>query len=99
MLIERIDLFHVCNPCRIGGMGESSLGVNVGISLATLSNISYPSDITPSGKFYELDLCVPKTDNPKPGVFRPRPVLGIGAAPDPEQLEKATLNKFSTAAN
>ena len=73
-------------------------GVNVGISLATLPNISYPSDITPSGKFYELDLCVPITDNPKPGVFRPRPVPGIGATPDPEQLGKATLNKFSTTA-
>lgn len=85
--------------CWIGGMGESSLGVNVGISLATLPNIIYPSDITPSGKFYEHDLCTPITDNPAPGIFRPRHVPGIGAVPDQEQLKKVTLNKFSTSDN
>ena len=83
-------------PCWIGGMGESSLGVNVGISLATLPNIGYPSDITPSGKFYEHDLCSPITDNPAPGVFRPRQTPGIGAVPDMDILEKTTLQKFST---
>lgn len=83
--------------CWIGGMGESSLGVNTGISLATLPNIVYPSDITPSEKFYEKDLCAPITDNPRPGIFRPRQVPGIGAVPDQEQLRKVSLNKFSTS--
>lgn len=83
-------------PCWIGGMGESSLGVNVGISLATLPNMGYPSDITPSGKFYEHDLCTPITDNPRPGVFRPRQTPGMGTVPDSEMLEKTTLQKFST---
>jgi O-succinylbenzoate synthase len=78
-------------------MGESSLGVNVGMSLATLPNIGYPSDITPSGKFYNDDLCKPITDNPAPGIFRPRLTPGIGAEPDLEVLEKTTLKKFSTS--
>ena len=78
-------------------MGESSLGVNVGLSLATLPNIGYPSDITPSGKFYEKDLCTPITDNPCPGKFRPRQTPGIGAEPDMDVLSKTTLQKFSTS--
>jgi len=82
-------------PCWIGGMGESSLGVNVGLSLATLPNMGYPSDITPSGKFYEHDLCAPITDNPRTGVFRPRQTPGIGAIPDRGVLEKTTVQKFS----
>jgi O-succinylbenzoate synthase len=81
--------------CWIGGMGESSLGVNVGISLATLPNIGYPSDITPSGKFYRHDLCIPITDNPSPGIFRPRQTPGIGATLNMEVLEKTTLLHFA----
>lgn len=83
-------------PCWVGGMGESSLGVNVGMSLATLPNMGYPSDITPSGKFYKNDLCIPISDNPRPGIFRPRQVPGIGSVPDIKVLKKTTLRKFST---
>lgn len=102
-ITNALEINRICAdagiPCWIGGMGESSLGVNVGLSLATLPNIGYPSDITPSGKFYEEDLCSPITDNPSAGKFRPMQTPGIGTEPDMDVLSKTTLQKFSTSDN
>ena len=80
-------------PCWIGAMGESALGGTFSMNLATLPNIKYPSDITPSAKFYERNLCQPIPHNPRPGTYLPGTAPGIGVEPVVDVLDAAVLDR------
>ncbi|MCP3966330.1 MAG: o-succinylbenzoate synthase [Lentisphaerae bacterium] len=102
-ITNSLKIHNICQdsgvPCWIGAMCESALGVTFSMNLATLPNVKYPSDITPSAKFYERNLCKPIPDNPKPGLFIPSEEHGIGVVPDSEMLKKTTLDQFELLAN
>ncbi len=79
--------------CWLGGMGESSLGTTVVASLATLPHINYPSDISPSEKFYEENLGRPVLSTNLPGTYQLRDNPGLDVVPDPDALQKFTVEK------
>lgn len=78
-------------PCWIGGMLESAVGAQHCVALATLDNIKYPSDIFPTSRFYKRDLAVPPMEHSAPAQFTALNAPGIGTEPDPEMLERCTL--------
>jgi O-succinylbenzoate synthase len=77
-------------PCWIGGMLESAIGASHCLALATLPNVSYPSDIFPSRRFYAKDLGNPEIQMHRPSVVRAFDGTGIGCEPDPKELELRT---------
>ena len=78
-------------PCWIGSMLESSLGGYINAALATLSNVKYPSDIFPTDRFYEKDLCVPEMVLSGPSEITLPEAAGIGAEPEASMLDKMKL--------
>ncbi|MCP4642804.1 MAG: o-succinylbenzoate synthase [bacterium] len=80
-------------PCWIGGMLESAIGASHCLALATLPNIHYPSDIFPTDRFFERDLGTPPMVHSAASQFSPKPDPGIGAVPDPEMLERCTIER------
>lgn len=84
-------------PCWIGAMGESVLGGTFSISLATLINIKYPSDLSGSTKFYEHNLCRPLPESPMPGKYRLSSAVGIGVTPDPQVMAEVIQEKWSAS--
>lgn len=80
-------------PCWIGGMLESAIGESHMVALATLPNIHYPSDILPTDRGYARDLARPPMVHSGPSEFRASDQPGIGVEPDPEMLERWTVDK------
>lgn len=74
-------------PCWIGGMLESAIGASHCLALATLPNITYPSDIFPTDRFYSRDAGFPPMTHSSPGYFSPHDRPGIGVLPDRAQLQ------------
>lgn len=79
--------------CWIGGMLESAVGASHCLALATLPNIQYPCDIFPSTRFFAQDLGEPPLAHSAPGQFRARDEPGIGCAPNPDLLERYTVER------
>lgn len=94
-LTNALEIHRVCHeadvPCWIGGMLESSLGTGLLSALATLPNIRYPSDVFPTSRFYRQDLCTPALAYSGPSQITAPGGPGAGAEPDPERLERMTL--------
>jgi len=82
-------------PCWIGGMLESAVGASHCLALATLPNIKYPSDIFPTERFYVKDLAEPPMRHSGPGEFCANSGPGIGAKPDPEELERLAVDRVA----
>jgi o-succinylbenzoate synthase len=80
-------------PCWIGGMLESSIGAHYCLALASLPNIKYPADIFPTDRFFSRDLAQPPMEHCSPGCFALPTCAGVGASPDLELLETATIDK------
>lgn len=80
--------------CWLGGMGESSLGTTVVAALATLPHVNYPSDISPSEKFYVKNLGTPVLSTDRPGTYTLRDKPGLDVTPDPEALQLFTQEKY-----
>ncbi len=78
--------------CWLGGMGESSMGTTVVASLATLPYVNYPSDISPSEKFYRQNLGKPVLSTDHPGSYQLRDNPGLDVEPDQEALQKFTVD-------
>lgn len=77
-------------PVWIGGMLESALGSSICIELATLPNVTYPSDLFPSARFYKRDLSRPETVQTERYTFEP--CTGALPEPDPDLLAEFTVN-------
>lgn len=61
-LSDFLDIYALCLeaniPCWVGSMLETSIGTSVLIELATLNQISYPSDLFPTQKLYKKDISI-----------------------------------------
>jgi O-succinylbenzoate synthase len=82
-------------PCWVGGMLESAVGGAICAELATLPNFTYPGDIFPSSYFYRNDLGKPELVLSGPGEIATSRVPGIAQEPDPDLLERWTVNRAS----
>lgn len=91
-LTNAVEINRICAekgvPCWIGGMLESAVGQASAVTLATLDNIQYPSDIFPSSRFYRQDLGTPAMVHSGPSQFTASELPGIGVAPDEKLLRK-----------
>ncbi|MAE61197.1 MAG: o-succinylbenzoate synthase [Planctomycetaceae bacterium] len=76
-------------PVWIGGMLESALGAAICVELATLPNVTYPSDLFPSSRFYHHDLSQPENHLTDRNTFRPF-TEGL-PQPDPARLKACTV--------
>jgi len=85
-------------PCWIGGMLESAVGGAFCLSLATLPNVKYPSDIFPTERFYRKDLGCPPMALSGPSLMHLSSNPGIGVEPDPNQLKKLTVDSVKLTA-
>jgi O-succinylbenzoate synthase len=82
-------------PCWVGGMLESAIGGAICAELATLPNFTYPGDIFPSSYFYRNDIGKPEIVLSGPGQIATSRVPGIPQEPDPDLLERWTVNHAS----
>ena len=80
-------------PCWVGGMVETGLGMAHCAVIASLSNVRYPNDIFPSKRFFVPDLAMPELMLSGPARMRLPDVPGVGADPNPQLLEKWTLER------
>ena len=80
-------------PCWAGGMVESGLGALHCAAMATLPNIKYPSDVFPGSRFFKKDLVTPGLTLTGPSQMTLPTVPGVGAEPDPEQLERLVVDR------
>lgn len=88
------NLAHQHNiPCWVGGMLESAVGAAHCLALATLPNIRYPSDIFPTSRFYAQDLSEPDIRHCGPSQIAAQEKPGIGVRPNPQQLQKLTMEQ------
>ena len=92
-----IQIHDLCEqagtPCWVGGMVESGLGILHCAAMATLPNIKYPSDVFPSSRFFKRDLVTPRLTLSGPSQITLPTLPGVGAEPDPEQLERLVLER------
>jgi o-succinylbenzoate synthase len=82
-------------PCWVGGMLESAIGGAICAELATLPNFTYPGDIFPSSYFYETDIGAPAIVLDGRGRIATSRVPGIAQEPDPELLQRWTVQHAS----
>ncbi len=82
-------------PCWVGGMLESAIGGAICAELATLPNFTYPGDIFPSSYFYANDVGKPEIVLCGPGEVATSRVPGIAQEPDPELIERWTIQHAS----
>ena len=81
-------------PCWVGGMLETAVGGAICAELATLPNVPDAGDIFPSSYFYADDLGKPEL-TVAGGRMATSRVPGIAQAPDPELLERWTVQHAS----
>jgi O-succinylbenzoate synthase len=79
----------------IGNMLESALGQAPSLALATLPNVTYPSDIFPSRRFYAQDLAEPELNFTGTSSFEAPSRPGHGWQPNPEHLDRWTQHAAS----
>jgi O-succinylbenzoate synthase len=95
-VLESCRANHI--PCWVGGMLESSLGGHQCLALATLDNISYPSDVFPSSRFYRTDLSDPPLELAGPSTMCAPDTPGSGATPNAERLVDLATGRIVVSA-
>jgi len=95
-LTNALKIHDLCEqagiPCWVGGMVESGLGELHCAAMATLANIKYPSDVFPSSRFFKRDLVTPELTLSGPSRMTLPTGTGVGAEPDPQQLERFVVD-------
>jgi O-succinylbenzoate synthase len=98
-LTRAVTVHDVCRDggvqCWVGGMLESALGARLCVALATLENMTYPSDIFPTERFFAADLATPplRFEYSAEGWFVSAD--DVIPAPDPARLESWTVESAS----
>jgi len=94
-LYNAVEIHNLCAeqgiPCWVGGMLESAVGEAIAIHFATLPNISLPSDIFPSSRFYRDDITARPLEMSSSGTFSPESVFCGDFEPDGHKLGKYTI--------
>lgn len=85
-------------PCWVGGMLETAVGASHCAAMATLPNMKYPNDVFPSSRFFKIDLGRPELFLSGPSQITLPKAIGLGNEPDPEMLERLTVEKASLEA-
>ncbi len=85
---------HAEVRCRLGARPQTSIGTAMGLALGTKSNFDYPADFFPPEDLLADDLAEPirlerASDGKLQAVLSEQP--GIGRHPNPEKLQKWTL--------
>ena len=75
-------------PMWIGGMLETGIGRAFNVSIATLENVKYPSDISESKRYFERDIITEPWTLNKDGTLSVRTKPGIGVDIDWEYFNK-----------
>lgn len=82
-------------PCWVGSMLETAIGALHCAAMATLPNMGYPGDVFPSSRFFQKDLGRPEIILSGPSQMTLPTAMGLGAEPDPEVLERLTVERAS----
>jgi len=94
-LYNAIQIHNICEEhgiaCWVGGMLESAVGEAIAIHFATLPNISLPSDIFPSSRFYKDDITANPLEMSSSATFSPESVSCSDFEPDGHKLGKYTI--------
>ena len=94
---ESIDIHNLAEsrniPVWIGGMLETGIGRAHNISIATLRNVKYPSDISASDRYFKRDLITEPFKLEKESKISVRKNPGIGVEIDWGFLQKITLKE------
>lgn len=80
-------------PVWIGGMLETGIGRAFNVSLATMENVKYPSDISASNRYYEKDIIVEPFTLESGSKIKVRDGPGIGVEIDWEYLEQVCIKR------
>ena len=98
-LTNGIEIHDLCEskgvPVWVGGMLESAVGQGPSLALATKSNVSYPSDVFPSDRFFAQDFSSPDICLSAPGEISAPSSNGIGFVPKIGLLEKHSVDRAS----
>jgi O-succinylbenzoate synthase len=91
-LRNSVEVIKLCKNsgvgCWIGGMLDSGIASGVGIALATLDNIVYPSDIFPSGTMCREEISKVEIKLSSPGHMKPYYNNGFPYEPREDVLNK-----------
>jgi O-succinylbenzoate synthase len=79
-------------PAFVGGMLETGIGRAGAAALASAEGIDLPTDLGPSDRYFEHDLCEPVEVDTEGRLVVPDDV-GIGRVPDEAALEAATVDE------
>ena len=80
-------------PVWIGGMLETGIGRSFLVTLATLPNVKYPSDISASSRYYEKDIITEPFELQNGSRLYAREDAGIGVEPDWPYLKKIAIKE------
>jgi len=85
-------------PVWIGGMGELGIGRSFSVELASLSNVTLPSDLSPSSRSYAEDIVDPPVSMNPDGTFDVSSKVGIGRRVREAFLRAHMLRSFEIKA-
>ncbi len=80
--------------CWVGSMLETALGAGICIELASIGNMTYPSDLFPSDHFFAQELSGNRIELSAPGYVLPSLTPGNAFVPDRTILAARTLAKM-----
>jgi O-succinylbenzoate synthase len=72
-------------------MLESAVGGAHCLAMATLPNMKYPNDVFESRRFFSDDLGRPEMKLSGPSQITASSKPGVGVEPDPQRLERLTV--------
>jgi O-succinylbenzoate synthase len=76
----------------VGGMLETCIGRAAAVGLATASGVTLPTDLGPSGRYFDHDLA-PPIEADGAGRLIPPDGPGIGRVPDEDRLSAVTVDE------
>lgn len=83
-------------PVWCGGMVETGIGRAANIALASLPGFTLPGDTSSSSRFFAQDVTEPLTMD-QDGMMTVPPGPGLGRTPQPDILERLTLERIVLA--
>jgi O-succinylbenzoate synthase len=88
------DLCRAKNvPVWCGGMLESGIGRAHNIAMSALPGFTLPGDVSASKRYWTEDVIDPEVTVSARGTIRVPQTAGLGYAPNPERIERATVRK------
>jgi len=97
-LSEAVKMHDFCMtvgiPVWIGGMLETGIGRSYLVSLASLPNVKYPSDISASSRYYVEDIVEPPWTIDKDGTMKVPTKPGIGVEVLEDRIKKYIIRNI-----